>query len=75
LLGIYLSKENEKCLERHQAPLYLQILYDFHKMQMFTKINQIIYVNRYLKINNICGKNNNKGVEYRHDKKKYFDII
>ena len=22
---------------------------------------------RYLKINNICGKNNNKGVEYRHD--------
>jgi hypothetical protein len=23
----------------------------------------------------ICGKNNNKGVEYRHDKKKYFDII
>ena len=38
-LGIYLSKEKEKCLERH-----LQILYDFHKMQMFTKINQIIYV-------------------------------
>jgi hypothetical protein len=32
-------------------------------------------VDRYLKINNICGKNNNKGVEYRHDKKKYFDII
>jgi hypothetical protein len=28
---------------------------------------------RYLRINNICGKNNNKGVEYRHDKKKYFD--
>jgi hypothetical protein len=29
---------------------------------------------RYLKIN-ICGKTNNKGVEYRHDKQKYFDII
>ena len=42
IINLYLSKE--KCLERHRAPLYLQILYDFHKMQMFTKINQIIYV-------------------------------
>ena len=38
-------------------------------------LNIFLLKDRYLKINNMCGKNNNKGVEYRHDKKKYFDII
>jgi hypothetical protein len=33
-------------------------------------LNIFLLKDRYLKsvkINNICGKNNNKGVEYRHD--------
>ena len=44
-------------------------------LDAFLNIFLLILKDRYLKINNICGKNNNKGVEYRHDKKKYFDII
>jgi hypothetical protein len=44
-------------------------------LDAFLNIFIFILKDRYLKINNICGKNNNKGVKYRHDKKKYFDII
>ena len=44
-------------------------------LDAFLNIFIFILKDKYLKINNICGKHNNKGVKYRHDKKKYFDII
>ena len=49
-----------------------------HPLDTITQTPDIFHFllkDRYLKINNICGKNNNEGVEYRHDKKKYDDII
>ena len=36
-------------------------------LDAFLNIFLFLLKDRYLKINNICGKNNNKGVEYRHD--------
>ena len=44
-------------------------------LDAFLNIFIFILKDRYLKINNICRKNNSIGVEYRHDKKKYFEII
>lgn len=44
-------------------------------LNAFQNIFHFLLKDRYLKINNICGKNNNKGAKYRHDKKKYDDII